>query len=164
MTPEIPPVNPALADALVADIIATGERRQRESSEHFQHLLQRLAGRLPADPQAASQALGEGSFLIDDCLVVMRLNPDNDCVEFFCDIGLADPHHASDAMRTLLKWNLNRSVPGITFGLHPESERMVATTSTHAMLLADEDACLQMMGWLASEIRQLRKGHELRLQ
>jgi hypothetical protein len=52
--------------------------------------------------------------------------------------------------------NLCRTYPGVTFGLHPESGRLVATSAMHMMLFTDDDACLNTLQMLAALVRQLK--------
>ncbi|MEJ7930302.1 hypothetical protein WG922_09970 [Ramlibacter sp. AN1015] len=133
------------------------ERLAGDCAERYARLLPRVAARIVGpDPAAEKEALESGGFVLDDTTVVMRLNPDTDHLEFFCDIGMPLPHTRDDAYRAALEMNLCRSHPGVTFGVHPESSRLVATTAMHMLLVADDEACLNAIGMLTRISRELR--------
>ena len=87
----------------------------------------------------------------------MRLNPDNDYLEFFCDIGLPDPHHLEPNFRTALELNLCRTYPGVSFGVHPESGRLVATTALDSAQVDHDEVCLATLELLTGQVGRLRR-------
>lgn len=144
------------AEALAASRGGTADALAAESAERFDVLLPRVVAQVLGDGPAAQEALQSGGFVLDESTVVMRLNADTDNLEFFCDIGLPDPHHAPDAFRTALELNLCRTYPSVTFGLHPESGRLVATTAMHMLLVVDDETCLHTLDLLTRVARELR--------
>lgn len=129
------------------------------SSERFHALLPRVVARVVGDAQAAREAVRTGGFILDESTVVLRLNPHTDCLEMFCDVGLPLP--GADAreqtLRAAMEMNLCRTHPDVTFGLHPESGRLVATMATPMSLLTDDEACLETLVRLARVARQRRE-------
>lgn len=129
------------------------------SQQKFDALMPRVVQRVLGDGPDADEALRTGGFVINEAVVVMRLNPDHDSLEFFCDIGQPLPHALLDTYRVALELNLCRAYPNVTFGLHPESGRLVATCAMHMLLVADDEICLQTLNTLtelASTLREQR--------
>lgn len=143
-------------DPLQAGLPASPEDSGADSVDRFNTLLPRVVAQVVGEGEAAQEALQTGGFVLNESTVVMRLNPDNDYLEFFCDIGLPDPHHLEANFRTALELNLCRTYPGVTFGVHPESGRLVATTATHMLLVVDDEVCLQTLDLLSGLARELR--------
>lgn len=127
----------------------------------FQDLLKGTVDRLVTDPVAAQEALRTGALPVGDTLVVMRLNPQTDQVEFFADIGLPPDHQVLEAYRVVLEMNLCRTHHGVTFGVHPESGRLVATQAAHALVIADEDVSIGIVTRLARLSQDLREAREV---
>lgn len=146
----------ASADPVLAPSPASPDDPAIESADRFNAMLPRVVAQVVEGDEAAQEAMQTGGFLLNESTVVMRLNPDNDYLEFFCDIGLPDPHHIEANFRTALELNLCRTYPDVTFGVHPESGRLVATTATHMLLVADDEVCLQALDLLTGLVRQLR--------
>ena len=149
------PGSPGMSDALARAGVDYGQALAAESRSRFQDMLPRIVERV-VGPAQAREALDHGGFLLNESTVVLRHNPDTDAVEFFCDVGLPHPHAREAAFRIALEMNLCRTHPGITFGVHPESGRMVATTTIHSMLIADDEVCVQTLQMLARVVRELR--------
>lgn len=129
----------------------------QESKQRFDDMLPRIAARLMGDDQAANAALEAGGFFIDESTVVIQYNEEAIQIEFFCDVGLPQLHAEQEVYRAALEYNLCRTYPGITFGVHPQSGRLVATTTLHLLLVADVEVCLntvQIMTTLAKEVRE----------
>lgn len=126
------------------------------STEIFEAMLPRVVERMVGPGEATREALANGGFVLNDCTVVMRLNAETDSVEFFCDVGLPHPHSEQNVYRTALEFNLCRTYPGIVFGVHPESGRLVATASTHALLVSDDEVCIHTLQMLTGVVSQLR--------
>lgn len=154
--------NPSLPMAAF-DLEAQLQEAAAASEASFRDLLALTVSRLVPDPQAAEEALRTGAFVVDDTLVVMRLNPQTDYIEFFGDIGLPADHQHEQAYRALLEMNLCRAHPGVTFGVHPESGRLVASQAMHALVIADEEVCIGVANRLARLARELREGREVPL-
>lgn len=136
--PQAPLDEQALADAAAA----LGVECARRYASLMQELVQHLFG---DDAVLASQALEAGSFSLDGQTVVMRLDPDNDMIEFFCDIGQPDFNRVETSYRNILELNLCRTYPGLVFGVHPESGRIVATAAMHALMLTNVEMCLGVL-------------------
>ncbi|HSW18575.1 MAG TPA: hypothetical protein VLJ86_15250 [Ramlibacter sp.] len=132
------------------------EELTRQAGEQFSEMLPRIAARLEADDASAAEVLSDGGFFINDSTVVMRLNAENDHIEFFCDVGLPAAHSQEDAYRVALELNLCRTYPGIILGVHPESRRLVATLSTHQMMASDDEACMGILQMLTLQVNRLR--------
>jgi hypothetical protein len=124
----------------------------------FASLMPRLVQRALAHaaPEAIDQALADGGFVLNDCTVVMRHNPDDDTVEFFCDVGLPEPSALEATYRAALEINLCRTYPGITLGIHPESGRLVATTALASAEVDDDEVCLRTLESLTRQVGRLR--------
>lgn len=127
------------------------------SAQRFDALQSRVVARVVGAGEPAQQALRTGGFLLGEDTVVMRLNPDTDFIEFFCDIGQPLPEGREATLRAAMEMNLCRTHPGVTFGLHPESGRLVATTAMHMLLVPDDEACLQALQLLTGVARQRRE-------
>lgn len=149
------PQAPALSDALAQAAVDYGQALAAESRVRFEDMLPRIVERV-LGPAQAQQALDHGGFVLNESTVVIRHNPQTDTVEFFCDIGLPQAHAREAAYRVALELNLCRTHPGITFGVHPESGRMVATTAIHSLLIADDDVCVRTLQMLTQVVRELR--------
>lgn len=130
----------------------------------FQETLRRIVSHCVQDDQAAEQALTDGAFLLNDHTVVLRLNPETDFVEFFCDIGLPDPHALETTYRAALEANLCRSYPGITLGIHPQSGRLVATLAMNGLMTDNEAFCMTILENLTRCARQIRESGGFVLQ
>lgn len=130
----------------------------------FQETLRRIVSHCVQDDQAAEQALTDGAFLLNDHTVVLRLNPETDFVEFFCDIGLPDPHALETTYRAALEANLCRSYPGITLGIHPQSGRLVATLAMNGLMTDNEAFCMTILENLTRCARHIRESGEFVLQ
>ena len=144
------------ADPVFAGLAAPPDDLAQEPADRFNALLPRVVAQVVGEGEAAQEALETGGFLLNESTVVMRLNPENDYLEFFCDIGLPDPHQLAANYRTALELNLCRTYPDVTFGVHPQSGRLVATTATHMLLVVDDEVCLQALDLLTGLVQQLR--------
>ncbi|MFY8103891.1 MAG: type III secretion system chaperone [Ramlibacter sp.] len=140
----------------LTDALASAEAITAEAAERFSRLMPQVVRRMLGEGEQAQQALQTGGFVLDDAVIVMRLNPDTSMLEFFCDIGQPQAHTHEANFRTALQMNLCRTHPGVTFGLHPESGRLVATSAMHMMLFADDEVCFNALQMLAGLARQLR--------
>ncbi len=145
-----------MAQPLPPDVLQSAQAVAAEAARRFSALLPRVVRRMLGEGEAAQEALQSGGFVLDDAVIVMRLNPDTSSLELFCDIGQPQPQSAEANFRTALQLNLCRTYPGVTFGLHPESGRLVATSAMHMMLFADDDVCLNALQMLAGLVRQLK--------
>ena len=145
-----------LSPGLLAEAVSTADTIAAESAARFNDLLPRVVHRVLGDGPDARQALETGGFVLDDSVIVMRLNPDTSSLELFCDIGQPQPQSVEANFRTALQLNLCRTYPGVTFGLHPESGRLVATSAMHMMLFTDDEVCLNALQMLAGLVRQLK--------
>ena len=56
-------------------------------ADSFAQTLRRIVLRIRGDGPEADQALADGALVIQGHTVVLRLNPQTDFVELFCDIG-----------------------------------------------------------------------------
>ncbi len=130
-----------------------------DSAQRFNALLPRVVAQVVGEGEPARQALRTGGFLLGESTVVMRLNPDTDFLEFFCDIGLPlpEPQAREATLRAAMEMNLCRTYPDVTFGLHPGSGRLVATTAMHMLLVADDEVCLHALHLLTAVSRQCRE-------
>ncbi len=145
-----------LPELTLTDALASAHEIAAEAAERFNRLMPRVVRRVLGEGEQAQQALQTGGFVLDDAVIVMRLNPDTSMLEFFCDIGQPQAHTHEANFRTALQMNLCRTHPGVTFGLHPESGRLVATSAMHMMLFADDEVCFNALQMLAGLVRQLR--------
>lgn len=141
---------------LPQQMIDMDENLRGMSAQIFDAMLPRVVERIVGAGDATQEALANGGFVLNDCTVVMRLNAETDSVEFFCDVGLPQPHAEHEVYRCALEFNLCRTYPGINFGIHPESGRLVATAATHALLVADDDVCINTLQMLTGVVAQLR--------
>ncbi len=131
-------------------------------TEHYRDLLEKTVNRL-VKPGDIADALESGAILIRDRLVVMRLNARDDQIEVFADIGLPEPAYLVSTYRTLLEMNLCRTYPGITLGVHPESGRLVASITIHALMVVDEEVCMAILTNLASFVDEFRESRVIPL-
>lgn len=163
MEPQTPPPLDVPADpqALFDHLAAESRAFRRSAAERFQEILPRVVARFVGEGPALAQALQDGGFEVEDVTVVMRLNPQSDAIEFFADIGLPQPHSLESVYRTALEMNLCRTYPGIILGIHPESGRLVATSSMHCLLVTDDDVCVNAIEMLTLQVRNLRESREL---
>lgn len=143
-------------DLAGAQILGSGAGADREGSEIFKDLLPRVVERIVGAGAPAQEALANGGFVLEDCTVVMRLNPETDEVEYFCDVGLPSAHGVEACLRRAMEMNLCRTYRGVTFGVHPESGRLVATTAMHAHQIASDDVCVTTLHRLTGVVSQLR--------
>ncbi len=137
------------------------ESLMRESRQRFEELLARVAQRITGTVESAQEALASGSFFVNESTVVIRYDEDLTQIEIFCDVGLPEPYAENSVYRAALEHNLCRTYPGVSFGIHPDSGRLVATTALLLSMVADDEMCLntvQMLTDLAQEVR-----HTLRL-
>lgn len=152
---------PSNPQALFEHLAEESRAFRRSAVERFQDILPRVIARFVGDGPALAQALQDGGFDVEDVTVVMRLNPSTDSIEFFADIGLPQPYSLESVYRTALEMNLCRTYPGIILGIHPESGRLVATTSMHCLLVTDDDACINAIEMLTLQVRNIRESREL---
>lgn len=145
-----------LPELSLTDALASAQDIAAEAAERFSRLMPRVVRRVLGEGEQAQQALQTGGFVLDEAVIVMRLNPDTSMLEFFCDIGQPQPHTHEANFRAALQMNLCRTHPGVTFGLHPESGRLVVTSAMHMMLFADDEVCFNALQMLAGLVRQLR--------
>ncbi|WP_176091393.1 hypothetical protein [Burkholderia ambifaria] len=70
-----------------------------------------------------------GIFEADVChtTIVVRLEEAEQVIRFYADVGLPRVDDELAACRRALQCNLVRGVRWVTFGMHPESGRLVAT-------------------------------------
>ncbi len=148
------------------DVMAHLAAAEVESAQRFAALMPRVVRKAlaDADPAAIEQAIADGGFVLNDSTVVMRHNTENDQIEFFCDVGLPEPHALEVSYRIALEINLCRTYPGITLGVHPESSRLVATTSIHSLLVGDDEVCLNVLELLTRQVGLLRESRAIPLQ
>jgi hypothetical protein len=126
-------------------------------AEAFTQTLRRIVLGTMGDGPEADQALADGGLVIQGRTVVMRLNPQTDFVELFCDIGQPAADRLEAVYRHALEANLCRRFPGVTLGLHPESGRLVATLALNGLMVDHEDLCmtaLDLLARCASEIHE----------
>jgi hypothetical protein len=145
-----------LSELSITDALNSAQDIAAEAADRFNRLMPRVVRRVLGDGEQAQQALQTGGFVLEDAVTVMRLNPDTSMLEFFCDIGQPQAHTHEANFRAALQMNLCRTHPGVTFGLHPESGRLVATSAMHMMLFADDEVCFNALLMLAGLARQLR--------
>lgn len=149
-------------DPFLASLQAMAEQAGQAidaSAQRFQEMLPRVLARYIADPDVLAQAVEDGGFVLGDCTAGIRFAPESMMVEFFADIGEPAPYTAEANYRTALEINLTRLLRGVILGLHPQSGRLVATTSAHQMLLADEDAYARILDTLTEAVADIREGH-----
>ncbi len=142
-----------------AQIADFGAGCARQAAEIIEALAQHLYG----ESEAARLAVDSGFFEVDGAQLALRYVPEGAQVEFFCDIGCPDPHYECKAYRKLLEMNLCRTYPGITFGLHPESGRMVATLSVHAFALTELDTALMLLHRLVACVGDVLQAQDVLL-
>ena len=152
------PTSDPFAASLEALVEQAGQAIEA-SAQRFQEMLPCVLARYIADPDALAQAVEEGGFVLGECTIVMRFAPESMMVEFFADIGEPAPYTAEANYRTALEVNLTRLLRGVILGLHPQSGRLVATTSAHQMLLTDEDAYARILDTLTEAVADIREGH-----
>ena len=145
------------------EMLAEGAEFSRAALERFAEILPRVIARFLGDGPAVDEALREGGFEVNEVTVVVRLNPQTDSIEFFADVGLPEPHSLESACRAALEMNLCRTYPGLVLGMHPQSGRLVATTSMHCLLVGDDDACVNTVEMLTLQVRRMRDGREFGL-
>lgn len=143
-------------DELAGHLVDLADTVSSTCAESFNAMLPRVVERVVGPGQACDDAIANGGFVLNDCTVVMRLNAETDSVEFFCDVGLPVSHSLEQTYRAALELNLCRTHDGITFGIHPESGRLVATTAMHALLIADDEVCVNTLHMLTRVVSQLR--------
>lgn len=151
--------SPVHEDQLIGHLTELAQTVASTCAESFSAMLPRVVERMVGPGQPRDDALANGGFVLNDCTLVLRLNAHTDSVEFFCDVGLPLPHSLEQTYRTALELNLCRTHEGVTFGIHPESGRLVATTAIHALLIGDDEVCvntLQMLAQLVSRLRDER--------
>ncbi len=156
------PVRMAQAEAVAGEMAAITAEVAARSRARFDAMLPRVVARL-AGESAVDEALASGGFAVEGRTVVVRLHPENDHIEYYCDVGLPEPHSLAETYRTLLEMNLCRTYPGITFGLHPGSGRVVATLAMHDALVPGEDACIATVQMLVTMVGHLRDVRTLAL-
>ncbi len=159
MTPSVESAHepmPALEDMLKG-VLATSEHLVRESRQRFNEIFPRLALRLMGTEARADAALKSGGFLIDESTVVIRYDETRVEIQFFCDIGLPETYEETVIYRSALEYNLCRTYPGITLGVHPDSGRLVATTALSFLLVADDEVCFNTVEILVHCAKQVRQ-------
>src|SRR4051794_17384294 len=62
----------------------------KQAADKFDAVLKNVVRRQLGKGEAADKALESGSLLMNGMTVVMRLNRENDSMEFFVDMGLPD--------------------------------------------------------------------------
>lgn len=142
-------------------LVAFSEEMDRQARPRFEDLLQRIARQLLSDDEAVHAAIQSGGFRVGDTTLVVRFNEETHQIELFADIGLPQAHAQGQAHRLALEHNLCRTYPGVTLGVHPESSRLVATTSLHLLMVNDETTCLHAMEVLAQAVADLVGQFEL---
>lgn len=119
----------------------------------FEKLKGETVARLAPDQDPPGE--GSGSFSLEGKLVIMRLNPENDQIEIFVDVGVPHAHSREEVYRALLEMNLSRTYPGVVFGIHAESRRAVLTSSAHVFMVTDADACISWISSLVDIAKQM---------
>lgn len=150
--------------ALFGHLAAESRDFRRSAAERFEAILPRVVARFVGEGAALEQALKDGGFDVEDVTVVMRLNPETDSIEFFADVGLPEGHSQASVYRTALEMNLCRTYPGIILGIHPQSGRLVATTSMHCLLIADDDTCVNAIEMLTFQVQRMRESREIGIE
>ena len=155
-----PTDTPSLDDMTQA-LMSFSNEMDRQARPRFEDLLQRIARQLLSDDEAVHAAIQSGGFRVGDTTLVVRFNEETHQIELFADIGLPQAHAQGQAHRLALEHNLCRTYPGVTLGVHPESSRLVATTSLHLLMVNDETTCLHAMEVLAQAVADLVGQFEL---
>ncbi len=155
-----PTESPSLDDMTQA-LMSFSNEMDRQARPRFEDLLQRIARQLLSDDEAVHAAIDSGGFRVGDTTLVVRFNDETHQIELFADIGLPQAHAQGQAHRLALEHNLCRTYPGVTLGVHPESGRLVATTSLHLLMVTDETPCLHAMEVLAQAVADLVGQFEL---
>lgn len=141
-------------------ILELGEACEEISSrvtDAFTDTLRRIVASTVGEGPAAQQALADGGLVINDRTVVVRLNPETDFAEFFCDIGQPHIHRLEAVYRTALEANLCRQFPGVTLGIHPDSGRLVATLALNGLMMDNEEFCMMTLDMLTRCAWQIRE-------
>ena len=155
-----PTDTPSLDDMTQA-LMSFSNEMDRQARPRFEDLLQRIARQLLSDDEAVHAAIQSGGFRVGDTILVVRFNEETHQIELFADIGLPHAYAQGQAHRLALEHNLCRTYPGVTLGVHPESSRLVATTSLHLLMVNDETTCLHAMEVLAQAVADLVGQFEL---
>lgn len=151
---------PSLKDMEEA-LVKSCENLMSASRQRFEEILAQVSQRITGTVEGAQEALASGCFFVDGSTVVIRYNEDLTQIEIFCDVGLPEPYAENSVYRAALEYNLCRAYPGVSFGVHPDSGRLVATTALLLSMVPDDEMCLntvQMLTGFAQEVR-----HTLRL-
>jgi len=133
-------------------------------ADSFAHLMRQVVRRAVGDGPAADQALSDGGFLMNERMVVMRLNTDIDHVEVFCDVGQPESYSLEATYRAALEANLCRQFPGVMLGIHPDSGRLVATLALNGLMVDDEDFCMMILENLTRAAWQIRESGLFRFE
>ncbi len=142
---------------VIADLAGAALEASTQIANSFSETLRRIVQRVVGDGPEADQALADGSFVLNNTTVVVRLNSETHFVEFFCDVGEPDTYALEATYRTALEVNLCRTFPGVTLGVHPQSGRLVATLAMNGLMAQDEDFCMTLLETLANRATQIRE-------
>ncbi|MEJ7930298.1 hypothetical protein WG922_09950 [Ramlibacter sp. AN1015] len=146
------------------DMIDTADALRKHAAAAFDTIWAKVVDRLVGTGAAAEEVRSTGALVVDDCTVVLRLDPLTSLIEFFVDIGKPNPHALEAVLRTGMEMNLCRTHQGVVFGVHPESGRLVATTALPALAIADEEACLTVLRSLTRLVGDLRAARTFDLE
>jgi hypothetical protein len=149
--------------ALVADLDAEHEDEAARVREDFQSRLGQWVTALTglSDGPAYDEAVREGCFTVNECAVALQHNRRDDLVDVFCDLGRPDAQDLERTYRTLLEWNLAREHPGLWFGVHPDTGRLVATLSIPLVVAVREPVLQTLLDAATRRIRALRDARAL---
>lgn len=150
--------------AMMDELLSIAGDMGRKAEERYADLLPRLVVSLTGDDAQVPEALASGRLMLDGFTFALRLNAQSGQLEFFCDVGVPASHSREEVFRKCLEFNLCRTVPGIALGAHPDSGRVVATSSLHMMMVNDESVCVQMIETLRGLVQELRSSGELALE
>lgn len=133
-------------------------------ADAFAQTLRKIVMRALGDGPAVDQALADGGFVMNERMVVMRLNTETDHVELFCDVGQLESFSLEANYRAALEANLCRRFPGVMLGVHPDSGRLVATIALSGLMVGDEDLCMMIVENLTHGALKIRESGLFRFE
>lgn len=154
----------ATAARALAEVPDGNEEPSRQVADSFAQTLRKIVQHVVGDGPAADQAIADGGFVMNERMVVMRLNTDTDHIELFCDVGQPESFSLEATYRAALEANLCRKFPGLMLGIHPESGRLVATVALNGLMGDDEDFCMMILENLTQGAWQIRESGLFRFE
>ncbi len=131
-------------------------------AEQYASAVRAACAQLGAENADADEILQSQALHLHGVDFALRLNEATRHLEFFGDCGLPSAHQEAEVHRQLLEEALSNDVPGLCFGVHAVSRRVVAKGSLFLPSVDEEGwTCAALLLAAVARVQALRQSFPL---